>query len=192
MHRGRVLWHVRPLSVKASPHSVTESRVPALILVLGSQPADDVSHKPGSRLPLLSTRPAVTLATLKRAATNFAAWWTEARWVWTVCLRLVPDSGCDLNPGPSAPESSMLTTRPPSHCHWTLLMQITNKWDNKTYQWLMTTENSRVQFSPWHHVSTNSESDSVSVHSQPPVRWHHLLCYILFAPDIINERKLTS
>jgi len=27
-----------------------------------------------------------------RAATNFAAWWTEARWVWTVCLRLLPDS----------------------------------------------------------------------------------------------------
>ena len=25
------------------------------------------------------------------AATNFAAWWTEARWVWTVCLRLLPD-----------------------------------------------------------------------------------------------------
>ena len=33
----------------------------------------DVSHKPGGRLPLLSARPAVTLATLKRAATSFAA-----------------------------------------------------------------------------------------------------------------------
>jgi len=31
-------------------------------------------HKPGGRLPLLSARPAVTIATLKRAATNFAAW----------------------------------------------------------------------------------------------------------------------
>ena len=41
-----------------------------------------MSHKPGGRLPLLSARPAVTLATLKRAATNFAAWWTEAQWVW--------------------------------------------------------------------------------------------------------------
>ena len=29
---------------------------------------------PGGRLPLLSTRPTVTLATLKTAATNFAAW----------------------------------------------------------------------------------------------------------------------
>jgi len=43
---------------------------------------------PGGRLPLLSARPAVTLATLKRAATDFAASWTKARWVWTVCLRL--------------------------------------------------------------------------------------------------------
>jgi len=59
---------------KGSPYSITERRVPELIPVLGSQPAGDVSHKPGGRLPLLSTRPAVTPATLKRAATNFAAW----------------------------------------------------------------------------------------------------------------------
>jgi len=59
---------------KSSPYSITKHRVPELIPVLGSQPAGDVSHKPGSRLPLLSVRPAVTPATLKRAATNFAAW----------------------------------------------------------------------------------------------------------------------
>ena len=52
----------------------TERRVPELIPVLGSQPAGDMSYKPGGRLPLLSTRPAITLATLKKAATNFAAW----------------------------------------------------------------------------------------------------------------------
>ena len=75
-----------------NPYSITERRVPELIPVLGSQPAGDVSHKPGGRLPLLSARPAVTLATLKRAATNFAAWWTEARRVWAVCLRLLPNS----------------------------------------------------------------------------------------------------
>jgi len=34
----------------------------------------DVNHKPDGRLPLLSARPAVTPASLKRAATNFAAW----------------------------------------------------------------------------------------------------------------------
>ena len=77
---------------KCSPYSITEHRVPELIPILGSQPAGYMSHKPGGRLPLLSARPAVTLATLKRAATNFAAWWTEARRVWAVCLRLLPDS----------------------------------------------------------------------------------------------------
>ena len=60
--------------VKGSPYSITERRVPQLIPVLGSQPAGDASHKPGSRLPLLSARSVVTPATLKRAATNFAAW----------------------------------------------------------------------------------------------------------------------
>ena len=58
---------------------ITECRLPELILselipVLISQPAGDVSHKPGGRLPLLSARPAVTLATLKRATDSFAAW----------------------------------------------------------------------------------------------------------------------
>jgi len=47
--------------------------VSELIPVLGSQPAGDVSHKSGGRLPLLSARPAVTLATLNGAATNYAA-----------------------------------------------------------------------------------------------------------------------
>ena len=58
---------------KVSPYSIAERSVPEPIPVLGSQPAGDVSHKPGGRLPLLSARPAVTPATLKRAATNFAA-----------------------------------------------------------------------------------------------------------------------
>jgi len=49
-------------------------RVSELIPVLGSQRAGDVSHKPGSRLPLLSSRPVVTPTTLKMAATSFAAW----------------------------------------------------------------------------------------------------------------------
>jgi len=58
---------------KGSPYSIAECRVPELISVSGSQPAGYVSHKRGSRLPLLSARPAVTLTTLQRAATNFAA-----------------------------------------------------------------------------------------------------------------------
>jgi len=60
--------------VRGSPYSITERRVPELIPVLGSQSAGDVSHKLGGRLPLLSARPAVTPATIKRAATSFAAW----------------------------------------------------------------------------------------------------------------------
>jgi len=59
---------------KGSPYLITERRVPELIQVIGSQPAGDMSHKPGGRLPLLSARPAVTAATLKRAANIFAAW----------------------------------------------------------------------------------------------------------------------
>ena len=68
---ARQMW---TLKGKGSPYSITQRRVPGLIPVLGSQPAGGVSHKPGGRLPLLSARPAVTPATLKRAATNFAAW----------------------------------------------------------------------------------------------------------------------
>jgi len=42
---------------KGSPYSTTERRVLELIAVLGIQPAGDMSHKYGSRLPLLSARP---------------------------------------------------------------------------------------------------------------------------------------
>jgi len=59
---------------KVSTYSIAERRVPELIPVLGSQHAGDVSHEPGGKLPLLSARPAVTLATLNRSATSFAAW----------------------------------------------------------------------------------------------------------------------
>ena len=58
----RLHWHK-----KGSPYSITERKVPALIPVLGSHPAGDVSHKSGGRLPLLSARPAVTPTTLKSA-----------------------------------------------------------------------------------------------------------------------------
>jgi len=65
--------HQNVKNVKGSPYSITERRVLELIPVLDSQSAGDVSHEPDGRLPLLSARPAVTLATLKRAATSFAA-----------------------------------------------------------------------------------------------------------------------
>jgi len=59
------LWEKLKGEGKGSPYSNTERRVPELIPVLGSQPAGDVNHKPDGRLPLLSTRPAVTLAPLR-------------------------------------------------------------------------------------------------------------------------------
>ena len=62
------------VKVNVAHTRLLRDRVPELIPVLGSQPAGDVSHKPGGRLPFLSARPAVTPATLKRTATNFAAW----------------------------------------------------------------------------------------------------------------------
>jgi len=107
---------------KGSPYSITERRVQELILVLGSQPAGDVSHKPGGRLPLLSARPAVTPTTLKRAATNFCCLVNTG----TMAVNSLPKTAtrqrrdCDLNLGPSAPESSTLTTRLPSCPSWCL------------------------------------------------------------------------
>ena len=61
MRPGRIRPNFTPArtTIKASPYSIAERRVPELIPVLGSQPAGDVCHKSGGRLPLLSARPAV-------------------------------------------------------------------------------------------------------------------------------------
>jgi len=110
---------LRRWTLKGSSYSITERRVLELIPVLGSQPAGDVSHKPGGRLPLLSARPAVTPATLKRAATNFFLI-GEQRHDGCELARMLSKTvtrqrrGCDLNPGRSAPESSTLTIRLPT------------------------------------------------------------------------------
>ena len=105
------------IKVKDGPYSITERRVPELIPVLGSQPAGDVTHKLGGRLPLLSARPAVTPATLKTAAIPILLLGEQrhngckqfAKDCYPTALRL------RFEPGPSAPESSTLTTRLPSH-----------------------------------------------------------------------------
>ena len=102
---------------KGSAYSIAERGVLELIPVLGSQPAVDVSHKPGGRLPLLSARPAVTPATLDRGCCQFRCLVNRC----TTGVNSLPKTvtrrrrGCDLNQGPSAPESSALTTRLPSH-----------------------------------------------------------------------------
>ena len=100
------------------PHSITERRVLELIPVLGSQPAGDVSRKPavgchyfppGLQLPqnpyqfrCLVNRGTMGVNSLPKTVSR------QRR-------------GCDLNPGPTAPESSMLTTRLPSHPGITVL-----------------------------------------------------------------------
>jgi len=71
MARAAWIFPIGPHYNKKVAHT---RRVPEVIPVLGSQHAGDVSHKPGGRLPLLSARPAVTPETLKRPATNLAAW----------------------------------------------------------------------------------------------------------------------
>ena len=102
--------------VKGSPYSINERRVLELIPVLGSQPAGDVTYKPSSRLPLLFARTAVTLATLE-ACYQFRCLVNRG----TMGVNSLPETvtrqcrGCDLNPGPSLPESSTLTTRLLSH-----------------------------------------------------------------------------
>ena len=98
----------------SSPYSTTERRVPELIPVLGSQPAGEVSHNPavgyryfppGLQLPpqpccyqfcWLENRGTMGVSSLHKTVTR------QCR-------------GCDLNPGTTVPESSVLTTRLPSH-----------------------------------------------------------------------------
>ena len=103
---------------KSSPYSIVERRVPELIPVLGSQLAGDMSHEPSGRLPLLSTRPTVTLATLKRAGYyQFRCLVNRG----TMGVNSLPKTvtrqrrGCDLNAGPSVPEISTLTSWLLSH-----------------------------------------------------------------------------
>ena len=90
-------------------------RIPELIPILGNQPADDMNYKLDGRLPLLSARPAVTPATLDcfqfRCLVNRGTMSVNSLPKTVIRQRRV----CNLNPGPSAPESSTLTTRLPSH-----------------------------------------------------------------------------
>jgi len=98
---------------KGGPYSIAEHRVPELILNLGSQPAGDVSHKPGDRLSVLSARPPQPLRGLPAISLLGERG--------TMGVNSLPKSvtrqhhGSDLNPGPTASESSTLTTRLPSH-----------------------------------------------------------------------------
>jgi len=99
---------------KGSPYSTVKRMVPELIAVLGSQPAGDVSHKPdchyfppGPQLPSKPLRGLLPITLLGQQG--------------TMGVNSLPKTvirqrrGCDLNRGPSAPESNTQTTRLPSH-----------------------------------------------------------------------------
>ena len=76
---------------------------------------------PDGRLSLLSARPAVTPGTIKRAAVFSCYQFRCLVNRGTVCVNSLLKTltrqrrDCDLNPGPSATESSVLTTWLPSH-----------------------------------------------------------------------------
>ena len=99
---------------KVSRYSNTERRVPELIPVLGSQPAGDVIHKPGPavghhyfspglQLPSQPLRRLLPISLFGKQRHDGCEQFAVSR----------QRRGCDLNPDPSAPESSTLTTRLP-------------------------------------------------------------------------------
>jgi len=96
--------------VKVAHSSITKRRVPELIPVLGSQPAGDVSHKPGGRLPLLSrSYPRNPGCYQFRCLVNRGTMGVNGLLPYPTVSRL------RFEPRPYAPESSTLTTRLPSH-----------------------------------------------------------------------------
>ena len=102
---------------KGSPYSITQRMVPEPIPVLCSQPAGNVSHKPGGRLPLLFRQACSYSRNPYEGYHPFCCLVNRG----TMGVNSLPKTvtrqrrGCDLNPGPTAPESSTLTTRLPSH-----------------------------------------------------------------------------
>jgi len=76
---------------KGCPCSITEHRIPELISVLGRQPAGDVSHKPGSRLPLYFP-PGLQLPSQPLCGLLPILLLGEQRHDGCECLRLLPDS----------------------------------------------------------------------------------------------------
>jgi len=100
---------------KGSPYSIAERMVPELIPVLGSEPAGDVSHKPGG---------SITFRQARSYPHNPYEGCYQFRCLvnrGTMGVNSLPKTvtrqrrGCDLNPRPSAPEFSTLTTLLPSH-----------------------------------------------------------------------------
>ena len=92
---------------KGSPYSITELRVPELIPVLGSQPAGNVVLNPAVGCHYFPPGHSYPCCYNFRCLVNRG----------TMGVNSLPKTvtrqrrGCNLNPGPTAPESSMLSTR---------------------------------------------------------------------------------
>jgi len=99
-------------------YSITERRVPELIPVLGSQPAGDVSHKPRGSCHYFPPGPQLPSQPLRRLLPFCCL--VNTLNTGTMGVNSLPKTvtrqrrDCDLNPDPSAPETSTLTTRLPS------------------------------------------------------------------------------
>jgi len=108
-------WYRYGKKGNGSPYS----RVPELITVLGSQPAGDESHNPAVGCHYFPPGPQLPSQLLRGllACYQFRCLMNRG----TISVNSLPKTvtrqrrGCDLNPGLSAPESSTLTTRLPSH-----------------------------------------------------------------------------
>ena len=87
---------------KSSPYSITQRRVEELIPVLGSQPAGDVSHKPGGRLSLIPPGPQLPSQPL-RGLLLILLLGEERHDGCEQFAKTRQRRDCDLNPGPTAP-----------------------------------------------------------------------------------------
>ena len=121
---GRGAKHPNP-SPETSPMikvKVAHTRLPSVVywswsrFLAVSLQVTWVINPVGGWLPLLSARATVILATLKKAATNFAAWWTEARWCditsgSVVLQSVLGDDGCRNTSGRPIALANMLANR---------------------------------------------------------------------------------
>ena len=82
---------------KGSPYSTAERRVPELSPVLGSQPAGDVSHKPGGRLPFFPPGLPLPSQSLRGLLPVLLLGEQRHNGTKTVARQR---RDCDLNPGP--------------------------------------------------------------------------------------------
>ena len=107
--------HIRSVRyVSFSPYSIVERRVTELIPVLGSQPAGDVSHKPGGK-PLLSYPPGLQLPSQPLRGLLPISLLGEQRH--DGCVSSLPKTASRLRYKPRPSYANHSATEPPSLIH---------------------------------------------------------------------------